>query len=91
MTRRRILLFISYLSYHKILLSFIKLFYVEITQQTFQRCFNVGIYNVRQCWINVVCFNVDMNNVRPRRNNVVIFNVEIMNAFQELNLNRFTL
>ena len=34
--------------------------------------FNLGIYNVKQRWINV-----DIKNVRQRRNNVVIFNVDM--------------
>ena len=47
--------------------------------------FNVGIYNVKQRWINVVYFNVDINNVRQRRNNVVIFNVDMNNIGKRQN------
>ena len=48
-----------------------------------ERCYiNIGIYNVEQCWINVIRFNVDMKNVRKRRHNILIFSFESHNGKQ---------
>ena len=63
---------------------------IHLTQQTFQRRFNVVFRliwrsDVPQRQINVVYVNVEIYNVEQRWGNVVFFNVELNNVRQRRN------